>query len=539
MGAIRIEHLAADLLGLSDLARTALAGQLVTNGVARRADQIEPPVDRFLPGERAHLARWLESQTTVHQPPVAVLESVRALAEPGTTCVVASARPGLLFGPAANLWRCAQAVKLAQELQATWGQRVVPVLWNHADEGCSVELMRACVLNRHFDLQEVGIDLPSTRDVPLHTLPLDVDAHGLGALRAALSQLYGDLPHCERALDLFVPRAGESLPTAFTRCAYELFGRVGLVVVEPQVLGEEIAHALAQLVGSGAQSRALEAFDALPAQLVAERQGLRDEPLVVRLDTAGRRPLRSGGDGFRYTDEPGSRTATELAAELVQEPNAWAAGEAARAAVRDLLLPVAAEVAEEEDLLRHLRWRPVAEELELPSAAVVPRTRVTWFDEDARLALGRLELTAAEALLGVPKEVDAEEAARAGELVGELRAIADHARSELAARRASLVELDPTLASPLKTASRELEDVLGRLISKVGRVEATVEGRRERHRRRIRSGLRPRGGPQDELLAPFEWIARHGAEWIAPWITELDPFAGEHLALHVGEAPSD
>ena len=539
MGAIRIEHLAADLLGLSALLRTALAGQLVAEGVARRPDQVSPPVDRFLTGERAHLARWLESQTTVHQPPVAVLESVRALAEAGTTCVLTSARPGLLFGPAANLWRCAQTVKLARKLEATWGKRVVPVLWNHADEGCSSELMTACVLNRHFDLQEVCLDLPSTRDVPLHALPLDDHSHGLGALRAALSQLYGDLPHCERALDLLVPRTGESLPTAFTRCAYELFGQMGLVVVEPQVLGEEIAHALAQLVGSGAQSLALEAFDALPGQLVAEQERLRDEPFVVRVDSTGRRPLRSGGDGFSYPDEPGSRTAAELAAELVQEPNSWSAGEAARAAVRNLLLPVAAEVTEEEGLLRHLRWRPVAEELELPSAAVVPRTRVTWFDEDSRLALERLELTAAEALSGNPKEVDAEEAARAGELVGELRAIADRARSELAARRASLLELDPTLASPLKTASRELEEVFGRLISKVGRVEATVGGRRERHRRRIRNGLRPRGGPQDELLAPFEWIARHGTEWIDPWIAELDPFAGEHLALNVSEAPPD
>lgn len=532
---IRIEHLPADLFGLSTLQRAALSGRLAPSGVARKAADVAFPADPFLPAERAHLSRWLESQTTAQGPPVAVLDSIRALAEPGVSCVVTCARPSLLLGPATTLWRALQTVALARQLTETWGLRVVPVLWNHADEHDARQLELARVLNRNFDLQRVGLEAVSRNGTPLYDLPLDPSSHGLGALRAVLDQLYGDLPHVERALDIFVPRAGESLPGAFTRAVYELLGRQGLVVIEPQVLAEEAAHALARLVGSDVGGALSSALEELPPAQRAALDPLPSAPQVYRVDARGRRPLFPGGDGYRYADEPGSRTATELAAELIQEPRAWSTGEVLRPLVRDLLLPVAAWVGDERELAHHLWLGPVRRALELPTPAFVPRLRASWIDEDLRHSLERLELDLPRALGGAPLEVGPAQAERADSLLEELQEIAAAARRELAQRKARLLELDPTLGSPLKAASREIAEVLRRLSHKVARAGATRSGRRARHGRRVANGLRPEGGPQDEALGPFEWVARHGTDWPDEVAAELDPFAGEHLALHFPE----
>lgn len=532
---IRIEHFPADIFGLTAPVRAALSGRLAASGVARALVEVERPRDPFVPAERAHLAKWLESQITTQGPPVAVLDSIRTLAQPGVSCVVTSARPALLLGPLSNLWRALQVVKLARELTRAWGTRVIPVLWNHADEHDATGLETACVLNRNYDLQEVGLEPVSRGRRPLFDLPLTGKSHGLGALRAVLQQLYGDLPHVERALEIFVPREGESLPASFTRALLELLGSLGLVVIEPQVMGEEIAHSLGKLVASNVHEELCGALQSLPAQVFQSTKSLGGEPLVYAADARGRRALSRGGDGYRYADEPGSRTASELAAEIVQEPRSWSAGEPLRPLVRDLVLPVAANVGDERELLRHLWLRQVRERLDLPLTGFAHRLRATLLDDGARESLERLQLTLGSALGTWPSVASQRKVDQAGELVQELRGIAARARRELADRKARLLELDATLASSVKSTSRELEEVLHRLWEKVGRVQANRTGRRARHGRRVENGLRPRGQPQDEVLGPFAWVARYGTGWLEEVVTEIEPFAGEHLALHLSD----
>ena len=60
-------------------------------------------------------------------------------------------------------------------------------------------------------MQHVGFpDLrPAAR--PFSELTFDAERQGLGAVRAHLAQLHGDYAHLEEALELCMPRDGESL----------------------------------------------------------------------------------------------------------------------------------------------------------------------------------------------------------------------------------------------------------------------------------------------------------------------------------------
>ena len=532
---IRIEHLPADILGLTPLQRAALSGKLDLSHapVARRVDAIARPRERFVPDERAHLAKWLEAQVTSNGPHVAALDSIRSLAQTGATCVLCTLRPALLGGPLRGLWQVLQTIKLAEALRASWKTPVIPVVWNLADDHHTPPANRAFLLNRNYDVQKIHLANLSTGRAPLAALPLEQERHRLGAVRAVLSQLFGDYSEIERAIDIFAPRDGETLPGAMTRALYDLLGHTGLVVVEPDWLREDLSRTLAHAIGARIQPplrNGLANFEALgfDAQVDIDAAAI-----VHHVDAGGRTPLRAGGEGYCYDDEPGSRTRSELAAEIVQEPGAWHAGELLRPLVRETVLPVAACVGDDEELTAHLILGELRKLLGAPTPAFVPRVSVTGIDGDGVDSLERME-TDVEAVLRTRGTLElAPEALPDPELLEDLREVARKAKEELRQHKPRLVELDRALGSILKRSTGQIETAVSKLAEKVQRVQSNRTGKSLRHLRRLNHGLCPNGAPQEDVFGPFPWVARFGSCWIDEFLAQLDPFTVEHLVLYI------
>lgn len=521
---IHIEHLPADVLGLSPLERDALSGRLAALGIARNAGDIPAHEKRDLPAERAHLAKWLEARATLHAPHIAVLESIRKLGETGTSCVVCEAEPAILLGPWSQLLRALQTIALARAL-STDAAPVVPVLWNHGDVHDAEPLRRASILNRFYELQRVGLEELGGGRTPVDQLMLDPERHGIGALRAVLRQLYGDYEHVDDAIDMLCPRAGESLTSAFTRAIYELLGAEGLIVVEPSMLRSELSHAASDVIGAdwvGALRRAGNSDSALL-----------DEAALVHITAGGAQPLFLGGEGYRYEDEPGSRTAAELAAEVVQEPSAWSVGAPLRPLTRDLVLPVRAAVGDSRALALHAELAPVRAELGLPGVAFVPASCATLVDGDTRASLAHFELELGEVLRSRGGWEPAPAVTSDPEALARLAAIEAETRAKLAVERRRLAQVDPTLAPAARIASKGVREVFQRLTQKVEHSHKNRSGKVSRHARRLNAGICPDGRAQQEVLTPFTWLARHGRGWIGELLEELDPFGTEHMGVHL------
>ena len=531
---VRIEHLRADIHGLRSIDRAALSGRLKQHAVVHKLDEIRQPEDPYLPAERAHLAKWLEAQATPLCPHVAVLDSIRSLAQPGTSCVLSCAKPALFTGPTNILWQALQTILLARRLTQRWETRVIPVLWNETDAKPTRALEEVRVLNRNYELQTVSLEVVSNGRKPLGEIPLDAGRHGMGALRAVLDQLYGDYEHTRDALDLFIPRAGETLARAFTRTLYDLLGKHGLVVIEADGLREEVAHGLARVVGSPFIERLRASMDLLPRSPDEGLIDLESSELVYHWTIAGVRTLHTGGDGYRYTDEPGSRTRSELAAEIVQAPKSWAPGALARPLVCSLVLPLAATVGDRDDLVRHVLVSEQYADLERSTPAFLPRVSMTIVDKDARHALERLDVSLAEVLSRHGDWHAAnEETKKDAQLVQRLERIATETRAELSELKAQLVELDPNLLPVLKSSSREVAALFRKLSQRVQRVQANRGGKDQRLARCLNQGLCPLGQPQDQVLGPFSALARYGRGWIDDLLNEMDVFATEHVTLHL------
>lgn len=507
MGAVALEHLPADLFGLSDAGREFLSGvpQL----------ELDPPAERFDADERAELAACLEERLAPREPPVAVLDAVRALRDPGVSVVVAEAPPALLGGRLAGLYAGLTAVRLARELTARGGTRTVALLWNLADEHEHAGVHPAHLINPNLDLRKIGLSGMGTGQRPHGTVLLEAEAHRLGPVGELVRQLLPVSEEREGALALCLPRSGETLADALTRALLGLVGPLGLIVAEPAWLRADLSRALARLVGEP------------PAKPGAE-------PAAYRLEEGRRVAVRPGGDGWRYDGEPGSRTPAELAAAIVGEPHNFHAGPALRPHVLDAVLPVRARVVGRAGPGASAGADGLAARVLQPSAPRVPRLSATLIDPQTRAALAALglDVRAVVACGGALAETP-EPAPTPPAIAQELRDVAARASDGLLALRGALAEVDRGLAGQLKKLARDLRAPVDSLAARAERVGANRRGGERRHLRRATTYLLPGGEPQEEMLPPLPFVARHGPGWIAALAEEMDARPVEHVAVHI------
>ena len=283
--------------------------------------------------------------------------------------------------------------------------------------------------------------------------------------------------------------------------------------------GEDLSAALARLVGGdvpGALAlgegdlRAAGHEAALPSAEAA---------LVYRVDEDGRHPLRPGGEGYQFDGESGSRTAAELAAEIVQEPEAYSAGALLRPLVQDIALPVCAYIGGWGELGYQAQLGQLRLHAGAPTTAFLPRLSISLTDPEIRASLETLECGVGDVLAAQGEWSSAEEETQRPLVLEALRALAERSRAELLDQRGPLSQLDPRLAGGLDRAAGQVKDAIEKVAKKAERVHANQSGRGRRHERRANHALSPRGIPQERALGPLPFVAKFGFEWIGTLAT--------------------
>ena len=530
---IRFEHLPADIAGLSELSRAALAAgpDFGPLPVLRRVSDLERPADRHVAAERQALSNSIHRGLEGHNPPGRVLASLNALAEEGTFCVITGQQPGLFTAPLYSLYKALQACRLAHELANQWGAPVVPIFWNHGDDHDVAEVHHAYQLNGNLDLQKIGLRGLGSGRQPISRIELEDEAHHLPAMREALAQMFGDQPEIDGALELLFPRSGETLVSAFTRGMTSLLGEHGLVVVEPDWIRTSLSQALADIVSADP----LEPLQAGAADISAAGHEVAIDPaeavLVYRVDEDGRQPLRAGGEGFQYDGESGSRTAAELAAEIVQEPEKWSPGALLRPLAQDLVFPTAAYIGGYGELAYHAELGRLRDSAGVPRTAFAPRISLTLVDPQTRHALERVGADVRAAIEN--RGALASDAAKSPPVAGALRASAEQAARDLLAHREELAAIDESLGTNLKRTVGRVRELIEKLVKKAERVEANKSGKGARMLRRVQGSLAPRGELQERVLGPLQFVARYGTDWIHLLYNDLPALASEHLVAQL------
>lgn len=539
--------LAPDSSPQAALAAALRSGELQLPGFElwSTAPASAPPPERFERAERAALSARLENCLAPLRPHVAVLDALRSLREGGACVVVTGQQPGLCASPLLSLYKALQTIRLARLLRQAWERPVVPLFWNHADDHDVAEVHHTWIQNENLDLQRVGLAGLSSGRQPVGRIQLSDEQHGLSALRALLEQALAQRStdperraRAQRAIDLFLPRRGETLATAFTRVLIGLLGHLGLVVLEPEWMREELSRALARLVVCEPERHLREGSASLRAAGFEPGIDPEQSALLYRLGDAGRHALRSGGDGYRYSGEAGSRSAVELAAEIVQDLGSWSPGALLRPLVQDLCLPVAAYVGGTGELAYHAQLPALRRAASAPLTPFVLRRSCTLVEPECAESLRRLEVSAGQALSGELGVLAEGSDSGRPPILADLRRVGERAAAELLAKKDELARFDRALAQNLARTAGQVRSLVDKLAEKGERVHDNSAGKGRRHVRRVANALRPRGELQERVLGPLPFAARFGREWIDDLFGELDPFEARHLVATLPAEPA-
>jgi bacillithiol biosynthesis cysteine-adding enzyme BshC len=533
MSAARIELLSSEVTGRTDFARACL--RVPHFRVPLALDQIPCERDDFDLDDRRELVERLLQQASRRSPHVAVVDSIRALEHPHACCVVTGQQPGLLGGPLYSLYKALHAIRLARSLAQTHERPVVPIFWNHADDHDIAEAHHAWLLNENLDLQRIGLAGLSSGKLPLSRIVFSEEKHRLSAARAAIEQTLGREPYAQEALELFTPREGESFAAAFTRVLDDLLGHLGLVVLEPDWIRESLSRSLAHIVGSPLATALDEGEANLRALGLKPTIESATAALMFHVDERGRHPLRLGGDGFRYDGEEGSRTATELASEIVTKPLEWSPGALLRPIVQDTCLPSVAYVGGWGEMSYLAQLGPLRRALGAPLTAAAPRWSCTLVDPQTGDAARQLGITLGEAIAsrGAAAQVGVDEPPPP--VIAELRRIAERASKDLNAQKDALAQLDRGIAINLGRTGSQIRSLVDKLCEKAERVHANRAGRGKRLVRRVTNTLAPRGELQERVLSLPAFVARFGRAWIDELFEAMGPLESGHLLVHLDD----
>ena len=515
---LTVEHLPGDIFGLSSVARAGLAAgpKFGPLPVVTRAADMPRPKERLGSEERGVLVEQILAgygAASIELPEASgTRKSLEALRQEDVFCIVTGQQPGFLASPLYSLYKALQACRAAKDLSQLWGQPVVPVFWNHADDHDVAEVHHAWQLNRNLDLQKVNLGGLSSGRTPLGELRLTDEVQRLGALRAQLHNIVEEHAYADLAIDLFLPREGETLPRALTRAFHGLMEEYGLIVCEPEWIRGLLSSEMGRIVSActpaltdalRAGELELGALDLAAAIPIGEAPEMNAEAgdaaaaLVYRhVRAAEKMPperiaLRAGGEGFRMVGGYG-------------------------------------------ELGYHAQLGPARDACGQPRTPFLPRVSMSLVDSDTRYALGRVEATVETILRAKgqfqPPEIDLD---AEPQVVQDLRKVSRQIAAQLMEHKGGLAKIETALGITLKRTTKQVEHSIEKVIGKAMRVQKNNTGKGVRQTRRVNSMLYPRDVPQERLLGPFQFVARFGRDFVPSLWAEV-PFAStEHLVLNL------
>ncbi len=194
------------------------------------------------------------------------LDNIERLRSPDTVAIVTGQQAGLFSGPLYTIFKAVSAVKLAAELTAE-GTGAIPVFWIAEEDHDFAEVNHTYVIGRDGTQAKLENTPANYKEgVPVASVTLD------DGIRKTLDELFDTLPNNEFIAELRELlegsyRPGVSYSAAFGKMMAQLFGKYGLVILQPM-------HLKLKKLTAPLAVRAVEKWEEINAALVARTKEL-------------------------------------------------------------------------------------------------------------------------------------------------------------------------------------------------------------------------------------------------------------------------
>jgi len=513
------------------------AHQPTLSGIREAVRELKKGSGRYPEEMRAAVADVLSGQNSAfanNALPEAIASNLELLKK-DAVAIVTGQQVGLFGGPAYTFYKALSALKVAAQLRKE-GIAAVPVFWMASEDHDLAEV------NHVYWPGESGLDRiewvgpvgePSAADVEGRS----VGRIGFGSeitalVRRAVEALGGASSDEIGEVLSAAYRPNETFGTAFARLMMTLFGKQGLILLDPM---DVRLHRLSAPL----MRRALEEHHELTAALLAqdkrlEKAGYHAQVKVTERSTLlfanveGKRiSLRSRNSGFIIGMQEYS--ATQLSAAIEAHPEEFSPNALLRPVVQDTLLPTAAYIGGPAEIAYFAQNRVLYERLLRRAQVILPRSSFTIIEPPIERLLKRYALKFGDVLLGpqhlratmerknIPVGLARKMAADQEKLVALLESI-----------RKPLARLDPTLEGALDNAKKKMLYQFNKLSGKSGRAVDFRNGVLTRHEKTILDALLPGHDMQERSLSLLPFLARNGLALL----DQLGKNAGLGTAAH-------
>jgi len=475
----------------------------------------------------------LEEQARRFDAPPEVLANVERLRR-GANAVVTGQQVGLFTGPIFTFYKALTAINLAAALTSS-GLDTVPVFWLATEDHDLEEVNHAWLLTRQGSVEGVRSESKSPAEhAPVGEIVFTSDMDALVERTIALLPQGDGLAETAELLRESY-RPGETFGAAFGRFMIRLFGRFGVVVMDPR---NPRLRKLAAPVFRKALESAADLHQALDTRnhelaehgyhnqvYVSEETSL----LFVRQD-GQRVPLRRHGGGFTLSGEPVEKS--KLLEDLERHPENFSPNVLLRPVVQDSLLPTLGYIGGPAELAYFAQAGAVYEGILRRMPVVSPRASFTLVDAHSAKLLNRYGLT----LPLLFHEDDAVRQRMARQflppgLVETLSGSQMQLQAMLAALRKELGDLDRTLEDAAARAGRKMTYQLHRLSDKADRAVLRRNTQVERDAAYLLDHLHPRHSLQERVLTGISFLAQYGSPLLDAVYEKVSIKSGDHQPL--------
>jgi bacillithiol biosynthesis cysteine-adding enzyme BshC len=487
---------------------------------------------------RERVSSILERQNKSWDASPQTLANVERLRK-GAAAIVTGQQVGLFGGPMFAIYKALTTVKLAQEATAA-GVDAVPVFWLATSDHDLAEVNHVSIPSPDGARRKLTTPSHGVPDAPVSAVQLGGEI--LSAVEEAAA-LLGDQPVTNYLRDSYRP--GETLGTAFARLYARLFAEWGVILLDAS---DAELHSVAAPVYRAAIERAVDLDAALLERgRVLEAGGYHQQVkvtpssvLLFALHAGARTPIHRRTNGqsetpeFVIGNEAERISESELIERIASAPEQFSPNVLLRPVVQDYLLPTLAYTGGAAETAYFAQSGSVYEMLMGRITPIVPRFSATIIEPKLQRLLNRYGVTLLDVFRG-PDALRQTLAARTlpPELQSAFEAANQSLDKSLAAIRAALEKLDPTLVEAAQNAGAKMRHQLEALHTKAGRAELRQSELIGRHAETLTEALYPDKSLQERGIAGVHFIARYGVEFVQQIYETIHTDCHDHQILEL------
>ncbi|MCW4051922.1 MAG: bacillithiol biosynthesis cysteine-adding enzyme BshC, partial [Candidatus Bathyarchaeota archaeon] len=356
----------------------------------------KPKIRKFK-GSREEIVDKLLQYNRRISAPRRVIQNIKSLSEPNTYAIITGQQPGLFTGPLYTVYKAVSAIILCERLSDR-KKALVPIFWNASEDADLSEIDHITIFkqNKPFTI----LYEPQLIDVAFSHLHLDKESARTMLSAIDLASSHSEfktklIERINRLIDL-----STTVADFFSRFMVHVFGKYGLIMIEPEVLRSSMIPIFQQLIRKPVEcTRILTQTSARLKNLgysakIHKKHSSCNFFIISkegkRLQVTYKRDARE----FHWGNESFSKG--EILTLLRDNPLAFSANAVTRPITQDFLLPTFGYVAGPNEIAYYAQLQGIYEFFSLEMPIIFPRFGATIVEKKISKVIGKYKARISE-----------------------------------------------------------------------------------------------------------------------------------------------